>query len=179
MRTPVSGEVFVHYGQLYVESDAEAYGDLQEAFAGQQVGLCGGAEPGFLFLLTGLHTGSVGFSAEIYDRLDGPPPVDLSWEEVVEVPFRPLTERTVVSQWAGERVWDLDLTVDDYRVRYSGTGMQAGQDHDTRCTGEPSLDRYLLQFWPSAPHPAELVKQTSAIAAYWHTYARELPPPTG
>jgi hypothetical protein len=40
---------------------------------------------------------------------------------------------------------------------------------------EPALDRYLLQLWP-APHRAEvLVRQTSEIAAYWHSAAREDP----
>jgi hypothetical protein len=55
----------------------------------------------------------------------------------VEVPFRPLTEHTVLSHWAGERVWGLDPVVTDYRVRYCGTGTHAGCDHDTLSTGEP------------------------------------------
>lgn len=48
---------------------------------------------------------------------------------------------------------------------------------DTRLDGQPHVDRYLLQFWPGEPAPDRILKQTAAIAAYWHDYARELPAP--
>jgi hypothetical protein len=51
MRTPVTGEVHVHYWQLYVESNPdEPTPDLAEAYAGRQNGLCGAAVPGALEL---------------------------------------------------------------------------------------------------------------------------------
>jgi hypothetical protein len=55
--------------------------------------------------------------------------------------------------------------------------MDAGHAADTRMDDEPGLDRYLLQLWPGPPGPDRVVKQTSAIAAYWHGFARDQPPP--
>ncbi|MET8565146.1 hypothetical protein ABZV75_33025 [Streptomyces flaveolus] len=175
MRRPVTGEVHVHYGQIYVQSDPDSVDpDLAEACAGQSGGLCGAAVPGALWLITGLHTGNVGFTVEVHDHA---PALDPVWEEVVEVSFRPLSERTSLVQWAGEAAWDLGLVRTDYRVRYCARGMDEGRVRDTRAAGEPQADSYLLQFWPALPSPDRVVRQTSRIAAYRHRYARELPPP--
>lgn len=175
MRRPVEGEVHVHYGQIYVESDPDDHGPgLAEAFAGQRAGLCGAATPGFLWLNTGLHTGDVGFTVEVRDQA---PPLDPKWEDVVEVSFRPASERTALVQWAGEDSWDLDLEETDHRVRYCAQGMDRAGETDTRSADEPQLDRYLLQFWPAPPEPDRVLKETSRTAAHWHRYARRLPPP--
>ncbi|MEV0170365.1 hypothetical protein AB0I00_04425 [Streptomyces sp. NPDC050803] len=175
VRRPVDGEVHVHYGQIYVESDPDDFGlDLAEAFAGQQSGLCGAAVPGALWLMTGLHTGSVGFTVEVHDHA---PPLDPVWEDVVEASFRPVSDSSSLVQWAAEDSWELDLAETDYRVRYCAHGMDKAHDFDTRLDEEPQQDRYLLQFWPAAPTPDRIVKQTSTIAAYWHDYARRQPPP--
>lgn len=61
VRVLMRGDVWVHYGQIYVESGQGSPG-LAEGFAGQENGLCGGAVAGTLFLITGLHTGDVGFT---------------------------------------------------------------------------------------------------------------------
>ena len=171
-RVPVDREVHVHYHQLYVESDPDEFTgpDLGEAFAGQAVGLCGGARSGALYLMTGLHTGNVGFAVELHEDAQS---VDDAWEEIVEVSFTPSSSRTALVQWAGEARWELDLEETDYRVRYCADGMDQGKLADCRPHGEPQLDRYLLQFWPSPPQPARVLKQTSEIAAYWHQFARE------
>ncbi|MFK0173517.1 hypothetical protein ACIQU5_32520 [Streptomyces sp. NPDC090306] len=175
MRRPVTGEVHVHYGQIYVESDPDGVNPgLNEAFAGQHGGLCGAAVPGVLWLITGLHTGNVGFVVEVHDE---EPPLAPAWEGVVEVPFRPVSDRTRLVQWAGEAAWDLDLERTAYRVRYCAQGMDAGGKRDTRLPEEPQVDRYLLQFWPAPPHADQVIRQTSKRAAYWHRFARELPPP--
>lgn len=174
-RRPVDGEVFVHYGQIYVESDPDECGPgLAEAFAGQRSGLCGAAVPGSLWLTTGLHTGHVGFTVEVCDTA---PALDPVWEDVVEVSFRPLSERAVLMEWGGEASTELGLGVTDYRVRYCALGMDEARRHDTRLDEEPRQDRYLLQFWPAPPAPDRVVRQTSAVAAYWHDYARRQPPP--
>lgn len=175
MRRPVEGEVFVHYGQIYVESDPESFGpDLAEAFAGQRAGLCGAAIPGALWLTTGLHTGDVGFTVEVHEE---PPALDPRWEDVVEVSFRPVSADSRLVQWAGEDVWELDLEETDYRVRYCAKGMDQANRKDTRMDDEPQLDCYLLQFWPAPPDTDRVLRHTSKIAAYWHTYAAEQPPP--
>jgi hypothetical protein len=177
VRRPVTDEVHVHYGQIYVESDPDgAIPEPSEAFAGQRGGLCGAAVPGVIWLITGLHTGDVGFVVEVHEEN---PPLDPVWEDVVEVSFRPVSERTSLVQWAGEATWDLDLARTDYRVRYCAVGMDKGRELDTRVAGEPQADSYLLQFWPAPPRADRVVRQTSQTAAYWHRYARELPaPPT-
>ncbi|MEU5977739.1 hypothetical protein [Streptomyces sp. NPDC047315] len=165
----------VHYGQIYVQSDPDHTNpDLSEAFAGQSVGLCGAAVPGALWLVTAVHTGNVDFTVEIHDVA---PPLDPGWEDVVEASFRPVSERTSLVQWAGEAAWDLDLTLTDYRVRYCAQGMDEGRELDTRGPEDPPAESYLLQFWPAPPGPDRVIRQTSQNAAYWHRYARELPPP--
>ncbi|MFD5872119.1 hypothetical protein [Streptomyces sp. NPDC060322] len=175
VRRPVTGEVHVHYSQIYVESDPDnATPDLSEAFAGQSGGLCGAVVPGVLWLITGLHTGNVGFAVEVHDE---DPPLDPVWEDVVEVSFHPVSERTSLVQWAGEAAWDLNLARIDYRVRYCAQGMDEGRKLDTRVSGEPQADSYLLQFWPAPPRADRVIRQTSQNAAYWHRHARELPPP--
>ncbi|MFI6155158.1 hypothetical protein ACIBCA_21010 [Kitasatospora sp. NPDC051170] len=175
VRRPVDGEVHVHYGQIYVESDPDSFGPgLAEAFAGQSAGLCGAAIPGALWLATGLHTGSVGFTVEVHDE---ELPLDPAWEDVVEVSFRPASDESRLIQWAGEAVWELDLEETDYRVRYCAHGMDEGRRRDTRLADEPQADRYLLQFWPAPPEPDRVLRQTTESAAYWHDYARRLPPP--
>ncbi|WP_329389936.1 hypothetical protein OG625_37665 [Streptomyces sp. NBC_01351] len=165
----------VHYGQIYVASDPDnPFPGLSEAFAGQSGGLCGAAVPGALWLITGLHTGNVRFVVEVHDE---DPPLDPVWEDVVEVSFHPVSERTSLVQWAGEAAWDLNLARRDYRVRYCAQRMDEGRKLDTRVSGEPQADSYLLQFWPAPPCADRVVRQTSQSADYWHRHARELPPP--
>ncbi|MFB7896948.1 hypothetical protein ACFC1B_11490 [Streptomyces xiamenensis] len=146
--------------------------DLAEAFAGQNGGLCGAAAPGALWLSTGLHTGNVGFAVEVHDA---EPALDPVWEDVVEVSFHPLSERALLMQWAGEATWDLGLARTGYRVRYCARGMDEGRRLDSRVSGEPQADSYLLQFWPAPPRADRVVRQTSREAAHSHRYARGLP----
>ncbi|WP_206055142.1 hypothetical protein [Nocardia sp. CS682] len=167
-------EVGVSYGQIYVESAPGGINSrMDEAFAGQSSGLCGAAVPGELFLRTGLHTGDVGFTVEVHGQA---PPLDPAWEDVVEVSFYPVSDRSFLVQWAGEASWDLDLKEGlDYRVRYCAQGMDQAREKDVRLDDEPLLDRYLLQFWPAPPEPDRVVRQTSQVAAYAHDYARQQP----
>jgi hypothetical protein len=175
VRVLFDGEVWVHYGQVYVESDPDRANPLlEEAFAGQANGLCGAAAPGALFLVTGLHTGHVGLAVELHD---GPPPVDDAWEEIVEASFAPVSSRIALVEWAGAASWSLELERAGHRVRYCASGMEAGRARDTLLEGEPLLDRYLLQLWPGPPGPDRVMKQTSEIAAYWHRFVGGLPPP--
>jgi hypothetical protein len=78
-----------------------------------------------LLLLTGLRIGGVGFTAELHDSR---PALDETWEDIVEVPFRPVEEETWLLQWNGSMAWELELEERDYRVRYSATGMDAGDE---------------------------------------------------
>src|SRR5262245_17803010 len=83
--------VHVYYSQAYVTSTAEELPLMDECFRGQQNGLCGASLPGFLFLTTGLHTGLVNMTIDAFAT---EPPLDNSWEEIVEVSFRVSAVRT-------------------------------------------------------------------------------------
>ncbi|MEU6062475.1 hypothetical protein [Streptomyces sp. NPDC047097] len=174
MRVPVEGEVWVHYGQLYVESGEVDHAGLHEAFAGQVSGLCGAAVPGALLLTTGLHTGRVGFRVEVHDRA---PELDPAWEDVVEVSLLPKPGRCSLVVWGEHDSYTLGLPATDHRVRYCAYGMDRGKELDTRGGGMPQVDRYLLQFWSAPPEPDRVLRQTSQSAAYWHGFAREQPSP--
>ena len=169
------GEVHVSYHQAHVlVGDAEPPG-LTAAFAGQVNGLCGAAESDALFLNTGLHSGWVPLTVEVSTV---EPPVADDWDDVVEVSFATSEPEVVLMGWAGGSVDRIRLGPPGwYRVRYCAHGTDAGRDQDTRLDGEPAPDRYLLQFWPSPPAADTVVRQGSTMAAYWHEFARGLPPP--
>lgn len=173
MRTLLDGEVDVHYWQLYVESGDVGVPDLQGAFAKQANGICGAAVPCGLFLITGLHTGAVGFRAELHEA---PPPLDDRWEDAVEVSFRPATAEVALLDWDGQS-YPLDLEPADYRVRYCARGMDRAREQDARLEDELPLDRYLLQFWLAPPAPDRVLKQTSEVAKSEHRHVRGLPRP--
>ncbi len=170
VRTLMNGPAHVHYGQIYVESGSAFPDDpVGEGFGGQRNGLCGAAVPGFLCLLTGLHTGEVGFTVEVHEE---PPLVDESWQEIVEASFHAIGEAALVCWGHGDR-WPLDLAEASYRVRYCATGMDEGSKLDTRTEGMPEADRYLLLFWPAPPEPDAVIKQTTECAAHWHAFASQ------
>ncbi|TDW71029.1 hypothetical protein [Kribbella pratensis] len=174
MRTLMNEPARVAYAQIYVQS-GEDYADLGECFAGQRNGLCGAAVPGKLFLVTGLHTGRVGFTVELHDTM---PSVEYSAEDVVEAPYRPIGDAKLVTWGGSAGPWSLALEPQtDYRVRYSAWGMDEGHQAGPPMDGEPLVDRYLLQFWPARPAPDRVVKETSKQAAYWHKFARQQPTP--
>ncbi|MEU7582486.1 hypothetical protein AB0B50_33435 [Streptomyces sp. NPDC041068] len=174
VRTPVSGHVSVAYGQLYVESDPDAMAawGFHDARAGQANGLCGAAVPGFLYLVTALHTGEVDFTVEVHEEL--PFPED-HWEEIVEVSFRPAGPETVLALWGGMGSFPLGLDEIDYRVRYCGSRLDEAVEREQEITECPGIEEHLLQFWPAPPAPDRLVKQTGDSSAYWHRTARALP----
>lgn len=177
MRRPITGEVHVRYGQIHVESDPDrVIPGLSDAFVGQRGGLCGARVPGVLWLNTGLHTGTVGFTVEVHDEA---PALDATWEDVVEVSFHPVSERSSLELWEGAFAWNLGLAPTDYRVRYCARGMDEARERGQEVAGESVVDSYLLQFWPASPRPDRVIRQTSQTAAHWHRYARGLAsPPT-
>ncbi|MBT2396353.1 hypothetical protein [Streptomyces sp. ISL-100] len=119
-----------------------------------------------------MHTGSVPFTVDLHET---EPPLDAdAWEDIVEVSFRPVSDKTYLVEW--DYLWyPLPLSESSYRVRYHCRGMD--ETHNAvRDAGELVLDEYLLRFWPSPPAPDRVVKETSQTAAYWHEFARKQPP---
>jgi hypothetical protein len=169
------GDVHVGYSQAYVQAGGEPAdtSDLAVCFAGQRNGICGAGEPGLLFLVTGVHTGSAPFVVEAHEV----PPEVPDWEEIVEVSYVVPRSPVVLSGWAGGSWAPLDLAPDVYRVRYCAAGMDAGKAADVRSEWEPEVDRYLLQFWPAPVQPDRVLRQSGDVARYWHGYARSAPTP--
>ncbi|RZU51312.1 hypothetical protein EV385_3127 [Krasilnikovia cinnamomea] len=167
------GQVNVHYRFINVHGvEDEPGSESDDHRRGQRNGLCGAAVPGMLHLVTGLHTGDVGFRIELHST---EPPLSDTWEEAVEVSFHASTDE--MGLHAFDDLYEFTLPPGDYRVRYCARGMQQGHDEDTLAGDEP-IDFYLLQFWPGSPAPDRILRQTSDAAAYWHREGRdvELPP---
>lgn len=165
-------DVHVHYGFLWLTAADHPLPE-GDSRAGQDNGLCGAALPGALGMVTGLHTGSVPVRVE---ALDVAPQLDDAYEEVVEASFFAPDRTCLLS--AFEDAHELLLPqAGELRARWSARGMEAANEADTRLEGEPALDAYLLQLWPAAPAPGAVLRQTSAIAAYWHGVARSSAPP--
>ena len=163
----------VHYGQAYVLSPpVDVNSDLEPAFVGQENGLLGAAVPGQLWLTTGLHTGRVGLRIEVFDA---EPPLGSSWEEIVEVSYLPSSTGAALTGWGGEaEPVPLGLEVASHRVRLCASKMDEARQRDTILDGEDVIDRYQLALWKSDPRPDRVIRQTSATAAYWHTWAQAL-----
>ena len=80
----VDGPINTSFGQMYLASgDFVGEEHYASAFAGQTNGLCGGAVEGGLVLRIGTHTGDVPISVHVYETM---PPIDYTWEEIVEAP---------------------------------------------------------------------------------------------
>lgn len=174
VRTVFRGVVDVAYAQMYVEARESIPSFTGIPIGGQENGICGAAEPGHLFLTTGMRTGHVGLTVEIHDTA---PPLDDYWEDIVEVSFTPETATVSVSQWGSIDACEFDLPTTPHRVRYCATGMDAGNEENVIFAGEPVVDHYLLQFWSAPEQPDRVLKQTSNLAAYWHADASRQPPP--
>lgn len=67
MKRLFEGMVWVDYSQVYVVADPENLPDMDWCFEGQENGLCGASQPGVLFLITGLNTGSVAMTVDLCD----------------------------------------------------------------------------------------------------------------
>jgi len=167
------GDVFVQYGFVHLDSGV---GGLQtaEPRAGQRNGLLGAAEPGLLVVSTGMHTGFVPFRVEAHPAA---PPVDTSYDEIVEASCDLRGPAVSLSTFD----WATSFVVTQggpHRVRLSARDFEAGREQDRYELHEPVRDSYLIQLWPAAPAPDEVIRVSSAEAAYWHGVALEHPTPS-
>ena len=153
------------YGQLTIEWDEHlGGGDPLPHFAGQANGLAGAARPGMLWLILARRSGG---SAVRIELGDDEPALEPSAEDVVEVSVS-IAEgsRPRWVSWAAEESGPLAIPPGDYRVRVSAWGRDAGQAGEF---ADVVVDRYLVEFWPSAIRSDAVIRSTSLDAAYWHS----------
>ena len=157
----------VHYGYIYLSASDEVGDDLIEARLGQNNGLCGARTPHQVSLVTGLHTGEVPLLVQWHPS---EPPIDESWEDVVEVSAEFTQTDVLLSSF--EDAFGLELPVPGWhRVRYCAKGMDEGRELDTPDEDEVAPDQYLLQMWPASPGADEVKILGSRNAEYWHGVA--------
>ena len=154
------------YGQLDLGwGDGEGFdGDTDRFFAGQVNGLVGAADPEGVYLVLARRSGGSQVRIEVHDT---EPSLTDEWEDVVEVSITvPESAETIGwTTWAGEDGGVLKIPPGAYRVRVNARGRDAGAEDEF---AEEVVDFYLLQLWPTPPRPDEIVRTTSADAAYWH-----------
>lgn len=168
-----AGKLRVHYAQAYVSPvERVPYGFMEDCFLGQSNGLCGAATLRHLFLITGLHTGWVGFTVDLVAKA---PPLDRRWEDVVEVSLFVDAAGVALEDWDGN-AFPLALAPGWYRVRYHAQGMDAGHEADTSPEDGRVIDEYRLVFWPQPHGDGAVLAQGSRSAAYWHRFASGLVP---
>lgn len=170
LTTLFSGLLNVQYGQFYLEAGTRFDGDMARCFKGQRNGLMGARVPGFLFATTGLHTGIVGVTVLLEEA---EPPVDDSWDEIVEISLQASGREVALLEWASDEPVPLAVMAGPYRVRYSARAMDEAAEADTNEGPDP-IDTYQIALWPAAPARDRVIKQTSETAQYWHDWVRGL-----
>jgi hypothetical protein len=165
----VSFDLFVHYGQAYLIDDIDdAMGPerLLDDHPTCPVGIIR-VEDESAFLITGLHTGTVGFSVTVADHA---PEADTDgYEDIVEISFMSEAGRVNLHEWGGERIHDLPpLPAGSgwYRLRYHAQNMDEAREVNT---SREIIDRYLLQIWPQGESAPRVVKSASGQLAYWRS----------
>lgn len=168
MKTLYEGNLFIHYGQFYVDvdTDDDDYADPELAFAGQQNGICGAAQKGKLFLVTGSADAVIQLKVLLHEAK---PPVNPAFDEVVEVSMAVGNQPLKLCEWAWETVYDLAIPSGHYRVRYSIQGMEKDYDEHSDWDSPIEGQSYLLEFWQEALAADSIIKHTSDNAKYWHS----------
>jgi hypothetical protein len=157
-----SGRINIYYRQFYVEPDDGDYVSMDQALSGQSNGICGASQTGRLFLTTGTHSGDVYVDVEYWET---PPPLDESWEDIVECSFKHGSSTLRLFEWGHEKSYPLALPGGEYRVRYCARDM----DQDFPPEGHPDqLQSYLLQFWIAPSSSDRVLKASSESGKYWH-----------
>ena len=160
------GGIDVSYRFVHLDSGVGGWDQEIDTRAGQRNGLAGAAQPGFVDLVVGTHSGTVSLRIELHRK---EPRLDERWDEVVEVSCDLRGPRLEVSAFQ-DALDELRVRQNGpHRVRYSALRFD---DEDTRHDHEVALDRYLVQLWPAPMGPDAVLKQTSDAAAYWHDEAR-------
>ncbi|WP_271223116.1 hypothetical protein [Streptosporangium carneum] len=163
----MSFDLHVSYRQAYLvdeTDDAMGPGDLLRDHPTHPVGIIRVAD-GCAFLITGLHTGTVGFSVTVADHDPG---ADTEgYEDIVEISFESEAGQVSLHECGGEKFHELpELPAGPgwYRLRYHAQDMDKAAEIDT---SREIIDRYLLQIWPQSESVPRVVKSASGSLAYW------------
>ncbi|AHH93795.1 hypothetical protein KALB_418 [Kutzneria albida DSM 43870] len=155
----------MHAGQIYLQDGTPGLPDWDRCFTANPVGIIG-VYGGDAILLTGLHTGHVGFRVVVAEADPGPELA--AYEDVVEIDFSPATATVALVEWAGEDahpLGELPAGPGNYRLRYHARGMDAGHELDTAEEhDEDPVDDYLLQVWPAPPSAPGILQVRSEQA---------------
>jgi len=166
-----SGKINIFYGQFYIEQhekDPDDYATLDEAFEGQQNGLCGAAQSGRLFLIVGPQDGVIDLKVELCST---EPEIDHDATDIVQCAFSNEGPDLHIVEWADEAHYPLDLPEGKYCVRYSIKGMD--NEHNTDCSDEEYENpipgqSYKIQLWIGSPVGDLVMKSESEKGRYWH-----------
>lgn len=156
-----TGEVLADYSQIELHP-----GQGGHLHGLGDVGLATGEHEHAVVLTTARHDGPVPVEVQV---LDAEPPLDPTWDAVVEVSLRTGDGPTVCG-WAGSGVVELPVPADvDLRVRYVVVDGQLGseQSRDVEVVGSSPAERYLVQAWPAPATQARTVVATSPWSQYW------------
>jgi hypothetical protein len=152
------------YGQFTVlQGDVHFDGDADRFFAGQINGWVGAGVVGALHVVLARRSGGSAVRIELWE--DEPP--QGGWEDVVEVSTTFHGDEAIEWEtWAGVSVGAIAVPPATYRVRVSAHGRDDGRDGEF---AEGIVDRYLMQLWPAAAAPDQIIRTSSADADYWNS----------
>ncbi|MFI7617564.1 hypothetical protein ACIBP6_40715 [Nonomuraea terrae] len=140
-----SFDLGVHYRQAYLVDDTDdALGPdgLPADHPEHPVGIIR-VNQGGAFLITGLHTGAVGFSVTV--AAHDPGAETDGYEDIVEISFRSEAGHLSLHEWGGDDVHELPTLPAGpgwYRLRHHAQNMDEAAEVDT---SDEIIDRYLLQ----------------------------------
>ncbi|MER5472620.1 hypothetical protein ABZX90_41920 [Streptomyces sp. NPDC002935] len=116
---------------------------------------------GVIEVATGVHTGNVRVTVELYSQQPGPV---AGWEEVAEMPCHSPSGAVLVTLMTDDPA-DLPSLASrgpgPYRLRVHALGRDTVVDQTT----DDVVESYLIQSWPAAHQDALLVKATDAYGA--------------
>jgi len=192
IRTLFDDTLCIQYGQFYIDVDngtgeIDDYASPEVAFVGQHNGICGAAQQGKLFLVTGSSDATIHLQLCVHEAA---PELDSRYGDIVEVNMTITEQPLKLCEWAWEDTHDLSIPSGHYRVRYSVQGMDKeiatlesdDEDDDTSWDTPIEGQHYRLDFWPAHDSSLQqgaasqdmsnqdaIISCTSERAAYWHS----------
>lgn len=155
--------VITDYGQFSLEWGENMWdGDVERFFAGQQNGWVAAAVPDVAHVVLARRSG--GSSVRIELSTDEPP-LDDSWEDIVEVSIV-IPEGAGVrwTTWGGMDGASIEIPGGSYRLRANARGRDAGRAGEFK---PEVIDFYLLQLWPAPSALDSIVRVGSDNAMHW------------